>query len=792
MNTNITSLQAAILALENNDFVTNISPIMENGIEIGYVIQFSKSGNITIYHGIDGKEGAAPVIGVKKTDGKLYWTVNGDWLFDSNGEKVPTTGTPALKIENEYWYVSHDDGKSWTQLYKAVGEDGQDGDAFFQDVVIDDEKVTLVLADGHTFEIPIYRKVSISFNITENKTTIRAGETITLSYTLENASDSTIVTAASDGNYIVKVIPADQYSGVIEVKCPEVYTDGYINVTAADNNGYTFIQVISFRERTLYLSSGFDYSISYEGGLISIPMELNFGYSVRIPAEYESWISTVQTKVPTRYETLELYISQNNAPAVRQGYIEIYAENNENEAYCQINILQASAIFEQQETILVANAVGDTLTTNVRASAGLAFKNDELPEWISVSLETEEDETSYIVSFIITENNEAQKRISDVHFYSADRQTRMGSITIIQMESDATNNLTDLIFKVRANYANDFTARLPIPPVYSNDFIVDWGDGNIERFPYGEKRYNELTHKYNGLTEGTTFEVKVSGTVWKLYCEYIDNSITEVVQWGNTGLEEMHYAFKNHKALTSIPTDNAYAFANISNLSSTFSGCSSLSSIGEGIFEHCKRNITSAERCFENCTSLETLPDGLFEGFEKTINFTYCFYGCVSLKELPEGMFKNCTNAENFSHSFFGCRSLEYLPERMFENCINIKNFFYCFLSCESLKSIPEGLFNDSVNVSNFNRCFSQCSSLEEVPVSLFDNNRKVTDFEATFALCREWVGESPYTEIDGVKYHLYERADAPDHFVTPDRFESCFSSCKNLTDYQMIPHMWL
>ena len=48
MNTNITSLQTIIIALQSNDYVVNIAPIMEGNKEIGYTITFAKSGSITI------------------------------------------------------------------------------------------------------------------------------------------------------------------------------------------------------------------------------------------------------------------------------------------------------------------------------------------------------------------------------------------------------------------------------------------------------------------------------------------------------------------------------------------------------------------------------------------------------------------------------------------------------------------------------------------------------------------------------------------------------------------------
>lgn len=48
MNTNISSLQTIVTALQNNDYITEITPVMQDGIEIGYTIRFNKSNPITI------------------------------------------------------------------------------------------------------------------------------------------------------------------------------------------------------------------------------------------------------------------------------------------------------------------------------------------------------------------------------------------------------------------------------------------------------------------------------------------------------------------------------------------------------------------------------------------------------------------------------------------------------------------------------------------------------------------------------------------------------------------------
>ena len=205
-NTNISSLQTIVNVLESNGMVTSITPVMEGGVEIGYTITFSNHDPITIYHGKDGKDGqngangqngTSPIVGVAKyTDGVYYWTLDGEWLLDADGNKLPVSGkdgangengqngsngqngvTPQLKIENDYWWISYDNGNTWTQLGKAKGEDGENGqngakgdkgdtgdkgdkgdkgdagDSMFQSVTQDADNVYFTLVNGTVITI---------------------------------------------------------------------------------------------------------------------------------------------------------------------------------------------------------------------------------------------------------------------------------------------------------------------------------------------------------------------------------------------------------------------------------------------------------------------------------------------------------------------------------------------------------------------------------------------------------------------------------------------------------------
>ncbi|MBO5698044.1 MAG: hypothetical protein J6R90_06600, partial [Alistipes sp.] len=157
MNTNIEALQGIVEALEKHDYITEVVET-----EDGYTINFAKGDSITIKNGkdgangndgangengADGKDGQTPVIGVAEEGGVYYWTINGEWLTDANGNKIKAVGTdgkdgengaagndgangndgaagangndgvtPKLKIEDNTWYVSYDEGATWVQL----------------------------------------------------------------------------------------------------------------------------------------------------------------------------------------------------------------------------------------------------------------------------------------------------------------------------------------------------------------------------------------------------------------------------------------------------------------------------------------------------------------------------------------------------------------------------------------------------------------------------------------------------------------------------------------------------
>ena len=321
LNGEISTIQNILKVIQENDFVTDVKPIESEGRVIGYEIHFSKNKTITLYHGTDGVDGYTPQIGVKQdSEGVYCWTLDGEWLLDNEGNRIPATGedgapgapgvdglpgadgvdgapgqdgiSPQLKIEDGYWYVSYDGGAFWSKLDKAVGDDGKDGVdglSYFKEVAHDDEYVYITLNDGTTLKMQKVSALNLSVEISRD-IPCGPGCILQIPYMLSGVTASAEVITISEGAWNASVTQLNSTSGYITVQAPAVIDDSQILVVASDSRK-TVMKTLSFAEGVI--SADGTFSLSDNGGELSIDVSTNYDYEVTANA---SWITSIETR----------------------------------------------------------------------------------------------------------------------------------------------------------------------------------------------------------------------------------------------------------------------------------------------------------------------------------------------------------------------------------------------------------------------------------------------------------------------------------------------------------------
>lgn len=180
MNTNTQSLQTMITVSQNNDTVMAVAPVTLNGENVGYTITFKKSGTITVYHNNDVANGHSPIISAKQdSDGVYYWTLDGEWIVDASNNKIAiikeegkTNITPLVKIEDNSWHISYNNGTTWTKLNYEIDNNDISVNSVFTSISDDDKCVYINLKDGSNLVLYKYKDraelLSLSFKSAQN------------------------------------------------------------------------------------------------------------------------------------------------------------------------------------------------------------------------------------------------------------------------------------------------------------------------------------------------------------------------------------------------------------------------------------------------------------------------------------------------------------------------------------------------------------------------------------------------------------------------------------------------
>ena len=372
MNTNISSMQTIVNALQQNDYITGVTPITEGGNTTGYSITFAKNKPITIYHGKNGSSLSAK----KDADGIYYWELNGSWLLDDENNRMKVSGvTPQLKIENEHWLVSVDGGKTWDDAGTATR------DPLFKEVDNSAEDfVKFVFADGTEVQVPKKDTFAISFS-EPLPLKISAGETVVITYTLSQGGEKTLVKTVCSNGWQAVVNKKDNLSGTITITAPDPITDDEVLVFVSDGKEKTVMSAISFC--IVILDNIQDNTVKVGGGDGNLNLEITSNMEIKAVPKNE-WIITDEQPQSKALATNHFHfkILANGDKQNRTGHIEV--QDMGGKVLKTITVVQGNALEEEIAPVGEMTVVGHRLCDGrvgigAHAEAGEAEHPADLP-----------------------------------------------------------------------------------------------------------------------------------------------------------------------------------------------------------------------------------------------------------------------------------------------------------------------------------------------------------------------------------------------------------------------------
>lgn len=349
INSNLTSLVTAVDALNNQDQIVSVEKLPAGN---GYTITFKKSGTITIYNGekgldgkngtdgSDGKDGKSPVISISQdSDGKYYWTLDGEWLL-VNGQKVPATAevtVPKIKVEDGKFLFSTN-GTDWV----VIGDAGTSGIGLIKNVRedVENNSVIIELSDR---EIVIPKGQNFALVIKADEIGIKAGETVNVEYSLISA-DNAIVRALPENGYTVKVNPISATKGQLSITAPSPVVDASILIVAVNGNGVMSGKILSIAEGKLDVKADAT-PVPAEGGSVTVEITTNLDYEIVVPEAAKTWITLVETKA-LRTDNVTFAVAQNTEATQRTAEVEVRVDGVKVQSF---NIVQQAKVVVEEK-----------------------------------------------------------------------------------------------------------------------------------------------------------------------------------------------------------------------------------------------------------------------------------------------------------------------------------------------------------------------------------------------------------------------------------------------------------
>ena len=309
------------------------------------------------FAGVDGADGAD---GENGQDG-------------ANGVDGEDGITPLLKIDNDYWYISYDNGLTWTELGMAKGEDGKNYCEFFEDITENETEVIFTLVDGTV--ISVLKDKPFSLELDTDNLEYSIGMTYHIGFTITGATTDTVIEVIPSNNLRAYVSGYKIVNGVatgdVVVEMPKAILEyASVAVIVSDGQSKVIMKAIHFEyegnedidDGILYVTNGEALNFPQEGGELEVNIQTNISYRVEIDPNIQEWLSIVDTRAALREETLTLYAPENTG-VYRHGFVYIIDVSN-NHIVETIYISQNSDEVYYEEVILFDESFNSYMVAN--------------------------------------------------------------------------------------------------------------------------------------------------------------------------------------------------------------------------------------------------------------------------------------------------------------------------------------------------------------------------------------------------------------------------------------------
>lgn len=154
------------------------------------------------------------------------------------------------------------------------------------DVKVSEETATFTYTDGTEVVLPLYKEKAFALVLETAEFTVNAGETVKVAYTVEGATENTVVDVlATSAGYVAKVTETH-----VEITVPSPFVDGDVLVWADNGAGKTSIKKVSFEENAISVEAVAE--VAAEGGEVVIKGVSNVEVTAEV-VEGADWLTAV-------------------------------------------------------------------------------------------------------------------------------------------------------------------------------------------------------------------------------------------------------------------------------------------------------------------------------------------------------------------------------------------------------------------------------------------------------------------------------------------------------------------